>query len=631
MVKHRCNHGRDSREVCLSPFVRSGHTTTLADHCPGGGGVFRSERRHRVWACHRHVAEGHARITVSLHVGGSYAAIAALALLAVAGRPLLFASIDPQIARAQRVPVGLLSSGFLLLLGLAVAATSQITGALLVFALLVTPAAAARTLTSRPALGLLLSTVLALLTVWLRTRDRVLLAIPGRVLDHERRVRDLPLGSACERDPRAREPAEDRATAPRGGLMFAYEFVRNAYLAGTLIALACGLIGWFVVLRGQVFAGDALSHVAFTGAVSAAAIGIDPRIGLFAASLVLASVLAGLGRRALADDVAIGTVFSWILGLGVLCVAFAATGSRGGESAITAANTLFGSIFGLDRDAARLAAVLALACCAGLLAIARPLLFASIDPDVARARGVPTRALGVAFLLLLGVVAGEATQAVGALLLLGLLAAPAGAASKLTANPWLGLALSAAIAVGSMWGGLALSYQIAALPPSTAILLIAAGAYLLARLAQRLPGPGPDTADPLDLVADDEARAARRRKRGIRPGVDPGKPVEQVPRRVAGLHGRPCPQHRIRVQDSVAVTRGLEGESDTRVTLDVLELLVVVHVPADDLVALKPDPDHGHLWASVGIDRAQVGERPGLDQLAQFGGQAGPTGHPGTA
>jgi zinc/manganese transport system permease protein len=279
------------------------------------------------------------------------------------------------------------------------------------------------------------------------------------------------------------------------GGMFAYEFVRNAYLAGTFIALVCGLIGWFVVLRGQVFAGDALSHVAFTGAVAAAAIGIDPRIGLFAATILLAGVIAGLGRRAAADDVTIGTVFSWILGLGVFFVTLAATSSGGGESAITAANTLFGSIFGLDAAAARLAAAIAIAATVGLLVIARPLLFASIDRDVARAHGVRIRALGIAFLLLVGIIAGEATQAVGALLLLGLLAAPAGAASKLTANPWVGLALSAAIAVGSMWGGLALSYQIASLPPSTAILLIAAGTYLLASAVRSYRQRRPQTTD----------------------------------------------------------------------------------------------------------------------------------------
>jgi zinc/manganese transport system permease protein len=262
--------------------------------------------------------------------------------------------------------------------------------------------------------------------------------------------------------------------------MFAYQFVRNAYLAGTFIALACGLIGWFVVLRGQVFAGDALSHVAFTGAVAAAAFGIDPRIGLFIGTLALAGLIAGLGRRADADDVTIGTVFSWILGLGVFFIALAATSATGSESAITTADTLFGSIFGLSSTGAWLAAAIAIAAAVGLLAIARPLLFATIDAGVARARGVPVRLLGAGFLLLVGLVAGEATEAVGALLLLGLLAAPAGAASQLTANPWLGLALSAAIAVGSMWSGLALSYQIPSLPPSTAIVLLAAAVYVLA-------------------------------------------------------------------------------------------------------------------------------------------------------
>ncbi|MDQ2759086.1 MAG: metal ABC transporter permease [Actinomycetota bacterium] len=268
--------------------------------------------------------------------------------------------------------------------------------------------------------------------------------------------------------------------------MLSHEFVRSAYLAGTFIALACGLAGWFVVIRGQVFAGDALSHVAFTGAVAAAAIGIDTRIGLFAGTIGFAAVIAGLGRRTTADDVTIGTVFSWMLGLGVFFVALAATSTAGGESAITAAGALFGSIFGLGAAAARLAAAIGVAVVLALALIARPLLFASIDPEVARAAGVPVRVLGIVFLLLVGVVAGEATQAVGALLLLGLLAAPAGAASRLTANPWLGLALCAGIAVVSMWGGLALSYQVPSLPPSTAVLLIAAGAYLLAAIARAI-------------------------------------------------------------------------------------------------------------------------------------------------
>ncbi len=279
--------------------------------------------------------------------------------------------------------------------------------------------------------------------------------------------------------------------------MFAYEFVRNAYLAGTFVAIACGLVGWFLVLRAQVFAGDALGHVAFTGAVAAVAIGIDARIGLFAGTIGLAAVIAALGRRATADDVTIGTVFSWILGLGTFFVALAATEAAGGN-AISTANTLFGSIFGLDSAGARLAAGIGAAVALGVLLIARPLFFATVDTEVARARGVPVRALGITFLLLLGLVVGEASQAIGALLILGLLAAPAGAASQLTANPWFGLALSTAIALGSMWAGLALSYQIPSLPPSTAIVLIAAGAYLAASIARisrarRAASPGDST------------------------------------------------------------------------------------------------------------------------------------------
>src|SRR5205085_5958096 len=110
-----------------------------------------------------------------------------------------------------------------------------------------------------------------------------------------------------------------RAGDPRdpGALMFAHEFVRNAWLAGTFIALACGTIGWFVVLRAQVFAGDALSHVAFVGAIAAAAAGVDERVGLFAFTLVVALGMAALGGRSgEADDAVIGTVFAWVLGIG---------------------------------------------------------------------------------------------------------------------------------------------------------------------------------------------------------------------------------------------------------------------------------------------------------------------------
>jgi zinc/manganese transport system permease protein len=266
--------------------------------------------------------------------------------------------------------------------------------------------------------------------------------------------------------------------------MFAHDFVRNAYLAGTFIALACGMVGWFVVLRGQVFAGDALSHVAFVGAIAAAVFGLDERVGLFALTLALAGGMAMLGGRAHPDDVVIGTVFAWILGLGLLFITLLSTSSAGG-SGRAAANTLFGSIYSLSAGASRLAAAIAMAVVACVMAVFRPLLFATLDPELAAVRGVPVRTLGAAFLALLAIVTAESTQAVGALLLLGLLAAPAGAAHKLTVRPGRGLALSALFAVAAMWGGLALSYAIASLPPSTAIIGLAASGYGAAAVLAR--------------------------------------------------------------------------------------------------------------------------------------------------
>jgi zinc/manganese transport system permease protein len=260
--------------------------------------------------------------------------------------------------------------------------------------------------------------------------------------------------------------------------VFAHEFVRNAFLAGTPIALASGAIGYFVVLRVQVFAGDMLSHVAFTGALAAAAAGIDLRLGLFAATAFVAALLAALGDRARADDVTIGVVFVGVLGFGVFFLDLFNRGANAGNG-IVASRTLFGSIFGLSHSAALLAAIIGVGLLAAVAAIARPLLYATIEPQVAASRGVPVSLLGAGFLILLGVDAAEATQAVGALLLLGLIAAPAGAAHKLTARPYLALGLSCTIALGSVWAGLVAAYLIPTLPPSTAILGVASGAYLV--------------------------------------------------------------------------------------------------------------------------------------------------------
>jgi zinc/manganese transport system permease protein len=266
--------------------------------------------------------------------------------------------------------------------------------------------------------------------------------------------------------------------------MFSYEFVRNAYLAGTFIALACGTVGWFVVMRAQLFAGDALSHVAFVGAIAAAVLGLDVRIGLFALTLVVAFGMAGLGRRSAPDDVTIGIVLAWILGIGILLITLLVTSAAGANGA-AASNTLFGSIYSLSASAARLAAAIALLVTLGVLVCLRPLLLSTLDAEQAVVRGVPVRALGAAFLAALAIVTAESTQAVGALLLLGMLAAPAGAAQQLTTSPYRGVALSALLATLAMWGGLALSYTIPSLPPSSAIIALAATAYAASALFAR--------------------------------------------------------------------------------------------------------------------------------------------------
>ena len=261
--------------------------------------------------------------------------------------------------------------------------------------------------------------------------------------------------------------------------MLAQEFMRNALVAGTFVGAACGLVGWFVVLRAQVFAGDALGHAAFTGALAAAAFGVDVRVGLFAATVAGGLAMGALGERARADDVVIGTLFAWSLGLGVLFLSlFTRRHSAGNGSA--GVRVLFGSIFGLSGSDVRVSIALALLAIVAILVVARPLVYASIDASVAAAQGVPVRALGLLFLAVVGVVAAQATQAVGALLLLGLLAAPAGAAHRLTSRPYRGLALSAAFAVLSVWLGLALAYAFPTLPPSTMVVATATAIYVSA-------------------------------------------------------------------------------------------------------------------------------------------------------
>jgi zinc/manganese transport system permease protein len=261
--------------------------------------------------------------------------------------------------------------------------------------------------------------------------------------------------------------------------------MQNAYLAGTAVAVAAGLVGYFLVLRAQVFTADALSHVAFTGALAALAAGVDARIGLFGLTVLVAIAMGFLSPRARPDDVVIGGLFAWILGVGVFFLSIFTTTRSGSGNGAASINVLFGSIFGISTQRAWTTFIVAVVVCASVVALARPLLFASLDPDVARAHGVPVRVLGFAFLALVGVTAAEASQVVGALLILGLLAAPAGAAMRLTSRPLVAFGLSAAIAVLSMWIGLWISYVLPAVPASFAILATATLPFLCVSLLHR--------------------------------------------------------------------------------------------------------------------------------------------------
>jgi zinc/manganese transport system permease protein len=278
-------------------------------------------------------------------------------------------------------------------------------------------------------------------------------------------------------------------TNPAG--MLDHPFMQHAFLAGTAVAAAAGLVGYFLVLRAQVFTADALSHVAFTGALAALAAGLDARIGLFTVTILVALGMGALGRRSRPDDVVIGGIFASVLGLGVFFLTLYTTTRSGTGNGAASVTVLFGSVFGLPASRAASTAIIATLICAAVGLIARPLLFASLDEAVAAARGVPTRILGFGFLILVGATTAESTQVVGALLILGLLAAPAGAAHRLTTRPLRGLALSATIAVASVWIGLAAAYTLPATPPSFAILTVATLTYAAAAGHQRLRQPRP--------------------------------------------------------------------------------------------------------------------------------------------
>jgi zinc/manganese transport system permease protein len=280
--------------------------------------------------------------------------------------------------------------------------------------------------------------------------------------------------------------------------MLHYDFMRNALLAGTAVALAAGLVGYFVVLRHLVFAGEALSHVAFAGAMGAALLGLNPFVGLFGVTTLGALGLNALGARAQprGRDVATGIVLAWVLGLGALFLGIYISSATTSSNIAIGVGVLFGSILGVSAGQALLLALAGAATSLIMVAIARPLLFASVDPDVARARGLPAWLLGAVFLVLLAVTVAEAVPAVGALLVFALLLTPAATARLLLRRPYAALFFSAALALAFTWIGLFVAfytpYPVSFLISALAFIcyLAALGARQLRRLVARRTGAG---------------------------------------------------------------------------------------------------------------------------------------------
>ena len=267
-----------------------------------------------------------------------------------------------------------------------------------------------------------------------------------------------------------------------GQEMLSLDFMRSAFLSGTMLSILSGLVGYFVVLRYQVFAVEALSHVTFTGALGVAIAGGNPLLGLFGVTILAAIGMGGLEMRSQSRsrDVAIGTLLAWVLGLGVLFLSLYAS-----SDGTIGVNILFGSIFGIPAQQAKLTAVLSLITIAVLLAIARPLLFASVDPEVAAARGVPVRGLNFGFLVLVALSVAAAVPAVGALLNSALIVTPAAIAQRLVARPFAAFWLSALLAVAFTWAGLVLGFY-APYPIGFIISALAFGSYAGVVVWQRL-------------------------------------------------------------------------------------------------------------------------------------------------
>ena len=257
--------------------------------------------------------------------------------------------------------------------------------------------------------------------------------------------------------------------------MFGYAFMINAFIAAGIVAVVAGIVGYFLVLRGQTFAGHALSHVGFAGATGAVLIGVPPIWGLVGFTLIAGLGMGALGERISGRDVAIGIVLTLALGFGLLFLHFFTAYA----TQVTA--LLFGNVLGVTTATLWTLVGLGAAALLALAVIARPLLFASLQPELAEAKGVSLRFVSLAFLAILALTVAECVQIVGVLLVFTLMVGPAATAGRLTTRLSTGIALSVGLALAEAWGGIALAYW-TDLPSSFWITALSGAAYFLSLL-----------------------------------------------------------------------------------------------------------------------------------------------------
>ncbi len=255
------------------------------------------------------------------------------------------------------------------------------------------------------------------------------------------------------------------------GTMLEYEFMRNAFMAGGVVAIVAGAVGYFLVLRKLTFAGHALSHVGFAGAAGSVLAGVGPLWGLLAFTLAAAIAMGLLGERLRGRDVAVGIILSLALGLGVLFLYFYTT------HATQATAILFGNVLGVS--VATIWALLGLSVVSvGVLAfISRPLVFATLAPELAEAKGVSLRLISVLFLAVVAIAVAEAAQIVGVLLVFALMVGPAATALRLTSRVGAGIGVAVLLALAETWLGLA---YVTDWPTTFWIVLLTCCGYFLA-------------------------------------------------------------------------------------------------------------------------------------------------------